>query len=255
MLQTQVLWRENSNAPWELLGEDKTTVLFEDGKFFIRASIYHFSQGCLAKSIQLDSPYHDEVVTGFWNSPKARQLEFVNATSRPLAFLILPTSCSNTALHTFHAGLTVLEGGATIGVQRAVNQSVFSSTTSPQVVELGPRTAKGDPRAGERCPYITFSLPSRTGLLVGVSLMTAKDEGNLISVWDYRIVKHRTRVTVLPGKFGKGMYPQLGDHRTDGAMVQGGGNSRARVALSAVKDHLGWSNQQELAPASIVQHL
>lgn len=84
--------------------------------------------------------------------------------------------------------------------------------------------------------------------------MTAKEEGSLISVWDYRIVKHRTRVTVLPGKFGEGMYPQLGEHRTDETMAQGGGNSRARVALSAVKHHLGWSNQHELAPSSIVQH-
>lgn len=33
-----------------------------------------------------------------------------------------------------------------------------------------------------------------------------------VKVWDYRIVKQRTRVTVLPGKFGDGMKPSLGEH-------------------------------------------
>lgn len=76
-------------------------------------------------------------------------------------------------------------------------------------------------------------------------------DGTLISVWDYRIVKQRTRVTVLPGRFGEGMSPQLGEHPTDGLGEQGK-NSRVRVALSAVKQHLSWSQQQELAPASTI---
>lgn len=197
----------------------------------------------------MDSPYHDEVVSSFWKSPKTGELEFVNATSRPLAFLILPTSCSNKAFCDLDAGFTFLDSGVNMAVNRAIHQTVFSSTTSPQVVEIGRRTAEGAPRPGERCPYVTFSLPPQTGSVVGVSLMTG--DGTLISVWDYRIVKQRTRVTVLPGRFGEGMSPQLGEHSTDG-LDQQGGNSRVRAALSAVKQHLSWSQQQELAPASTI---
>lgn len=246
VFNTQVLWRDDSSTPWSLLEQGNTSILHENDKFFIRVSVDHFSQGCLAKGIQVDSPYHDEVVSGFWNSPKNRQLEFVNATCRPLAFLILPTSLSNTAVHSLNAGVAFLEAGAHAGGTRALHQAVFSSTTSPQVVELGRRTAQGTPQPGERCPYVTFSLPPRTGRVAGVSLITG--DGMLISVWDYRIVKHRTRVTVLPGKFGDGMSPQLGEHRVEG--LAQGGTSRARVALSAVKQHLEW--QQEMGPASTI---
>lgn len=247
----QVLWRDDSSSPWHSLGADKTLVLFENGKFFVRALVDHFSQGCLAKNIQPGSPYHEEVVSGFWGSPKKGQLEFVNATSRPLIFLVMPTSVSNTALHSFDAGVSVAEGGAHISMQKAVNQSVLLEAINPQVLQVGPRSAgvsDGGPRAGERCPYATCSLSKWTGREARVALITV--DGNLVSVWNSRIIKQRTRVIVLPGQFVQGMLPLLGVHGTDGLV--GGVESCVKIAVSVVGKHLGWNTLQS-APFSTIK--
>lgn len=144
--ETQVLWRDDKNSPWYSLDEENTSVLFEDGKFFIRASVDHLSQAGLAKSIQSGSPYHEEVVSGFRGSPKKRQLELVNATSRPLMFVVMPTSVSNKAFHTFEGRVTIVEGEAKMTIHRSVQQScVLREAINPQVLQVGPRATDSGP--------------------------------------------------------------------------------------------------------------
>lgn len=237
--ETQVLWRDDGNSPWYLLSEEKTSVLFEDGKFFVRASVDHFSQGCLGKNIDTTSTYHQEVGSGFWGSPKKGELEFVNATSKRLMFIVLPTSISNNAFHTFEGGVGMAQAEAHLTIRRSVHQSVLPGAINPQVIQVPPRTITSVPQPGEKCPYATCQLSSWTGKEARVVLATVNDA--LVSVWDSRIVKQRTRVMVLPRLFDEGMTPAFGEHRTDGV-----NNSCVSVAISATDIHV------EAAPLSTV---
>lgn len=238
-----MLWRESSNSSWSPIEEENTRIVFEGGKYFVRASIDHFSQGCIAKNIDVRSTHHVEEVSGFfWRPPRRRQLEFVNATTRPLIFLVLPTSCSDRAPFLFHAGASFAEVGVDVEIREAVRQSIFSSAHCAQIMDVSPRTTHGDLQRGERCPYATCIMPDSAGM-VGVSLVTMK--GTEISVWDYRVVHQRTRVTILPGRFANGMSPMIGIRH-----LAPGQTSVVGAALGMLREWLEWSEQR--APISTV---
>ncbi|CAM9662392.1 unnamed protein product, partial [Sphacelaria rigidula] len=169
-----VLWREGSDSPWSPVEEERTGIVFEGGKCFVRASIDHFSHCCIAKNIDMRYTQHVEEVSGFhWKPPRTRQLEFVNATSRRLIFLVLPTSCSNRALFSFRAGASLAEIGVNAELRNAVRRSIFSSANRARIIDVGPRTTKVDLQRGERCPYATCIMPDAAGM-AGVSLITVE---------------------------------------------------------------------------------
>lgn len=180
--------------------------------FFVRASIDHFSQGCLAKTIQPESAYHEE--TAIWPfRPGKRELEFVNTTDRPLVFLVMPTSWSNKATHAVAMGLAWEGLEAHVAISRAIEQSILAEATHPQILQVPCNKRKGDPRAGQICPYATCRLAKSTGNEARVALITA--DSQTVAVWDYRIVRHKTRLAILPGQFSEGMIPILGEHKRD----------------------------------------
>ena len=180
--------------------------------FFIRASIDHFSQGCLAKKIRLDSPCHDEIVT--WpKRPGKKQIEFVNATSKALTFLVLPTTWSHQAIQSVAMGVEMEGLSTNLAISRAMEQAILEEATDPQVFALPALKLHGPLRAGQECPFRTCTLAKQTGFEARVALISV--EKTTVSVWDYRIVGHRTRVTILPGQFSEGMFPLLGRHQFD----------------------------------------
>lgn len=207
---TQILIRDREGEEWHLLGENKTRVIFERGVFFVRASIDHFSQSCLARTVQTYAAWDEHVVTWPTNHPGEREIEFVNATDMPLVFLVLPTTWSNRAIREVAAGIAVEGCEAKFAVSRASEQGLLEDATDPQVFQVPRRCVDGVPRAGEVCPFETCSLPERIGSQAKVALITIDDTA--VAVWYYRIVNHRTRVTVLPGQFSNGMVPTLGRH-------------------------------------------
>lgn len=178
--------------------------------FFVRASVNHFSRWCLARSINLESAYEDQIVTWPWR-PGRKELEFVNATDRTLTFLVLPTTWSNKAVVAIATGLTVEKVGAHLAIEKAVEQSILEEATHPQVFQV-PCTKKERPlRAGEMCPSSSCRLANSTGNQARAALITM--DGSSVAVWNYRIIHHRTRVVILPGQFSDGMFPTLGRHK------------------------------------------
>ena len=177
----------------------------------MRARIDHFSQGCLAKKIQLENAIHEELVTWpSWAPPKKNQLGFVNVTNKPLIFLVLPTSWSNQAILSVAMGLAFEGLEASVAISKAVQKSILSEATHPQVLQVPCTQKKGSPKVGQVFPSATCTLPKVTGSEARVALITANSD--TVEVWDYRIVQHRTWVWVLPGQFSEGMIPLLGRH-------------------------------------------
>lgn len=207
-LNVQVLWRAESHVEWKLLGDDKVTVVHEDGKFFFRASIDHFSQGCLAKNVDMNSPYYEEVESSWFRTPKKRQVEFMNATERTLVFLVLPTSSSISGIRSVKAALAAYGAGMNVEVRKAFEKRLFPAATDAQVLQLPGWSSQDEP-----LPHITCSFSSRTGCEARVMLITTDD--STVHVWDSRIVKGRTRVTVLPGQFSNGMRAIHGIYKGD----------------------------------------
>lgn len=182
----------------------------ENGVLFMRAKFSHFSEGCLAKEILLDNAIQTE--TTKIGRPRKKQLEFINATSKNLTFLVLPTTCSNKAIKSLAIGVGV-EGiiEASACIDRAIEQAVLTEAMAPQVLQIPRRSRQGDPNGGERCPSDICDLPNNGGGEARVALVTVENE--TVSVWFSRNVKERTRLMVLPGQFSVGMNPQLGEHR------------------------------------------
>lgn len=194
------------------MGEENIDVLYESGMFFVRARIDHFSQWCLAKKIQLEKAVHEDPVTWpSWAPPKKKQLGFVNATNRPLIFLVLPTSWSQRAVVSVAMGVGFEGLEANVAISRAVQQSILAEATHPQVLQVPCTKRAGSPKVGQEFPFAMCSLPKITGSDARVALITANSD--TVEVWDYRIVQQRTWLWVLPGQFSEGMLPLLGTFR------------------------------------------
>ena len=187
-------------------------VLYEKGVFFVRASIDHFSQGCLSKKVNLHNSIHVETVT--WpKRPGRKEIEFVNATTRALTFLVLPTSWSHKATQSVEMGVEVEGLSANVAISRAVEQAILEEATDPHLFQVPAFKLNEPPRAGQECPYYTCRLAEKTGFEARVVLITV--EGPTVLVWSSSIVSHRTRVAILPGQFSEGMIPLLGEHKYD----------------------------------------
>lgn len=289
----QILFREGSGSPWNVLVEEKTSIERGGGKdrgrLYVRANVDHFSQGCLGRRVHLDSPYHQETV--MWGKPAKRELEFVNATSRPLIFLVLPTFWSNRAVFNTAMGLVAQGVESNLAISRAVQQSILHEAIDPQFLQLpakqypvkhderprqlqdhdgsgggldGHTDPGGSMNASERCPFVGCSISGWTGSDVRVALVTVDAE--TLAVWDYRTVRDRSRVAVLPGQFSKGMVPLLGVHRLCDLRAgtvgigSGGQCSLLHVALMAMvkgmscsREPLQQQQQHPTAPVSTVQ--
>lgn len=180
--------------------------------FFVRAKIDHFSQGCLAKRISLESARYEEVAWLGWR-PHKKQVEFVNATDRPLIFLVLPTTWSNSTIKS--VGISIAYGvELESAISRASENSILHEATDPQLLQIpGSSTAVTGLRAGQACPFTICTLPKKTGAEARVALITA--DHKTVRVWDYRVVKHRTRMVVLPRQFSGGMVPLFGTYNRD----------------------------------------
>ena len=176
-------------------------VLYEEGVFFIRASIDHFSQGCLAKNINPHSSIHIETVT--WpKRPGRKEIEFVNATRRALTFLVLPTTWSQKAIQSVATGVAVEGLSANMAISRVVEQAILGAATDPQIFQIPALKPNKLAIAGQECPYETCRLTNNTGSEARVVLITVEDR--TVSVWNYRNVGCRTRVAILPGQFKTG---------------------------------------------------
>ena len=209
-------------------------ILYEEGVFFVRASIDHFSQGCLAKKINPHSSIHVETVT--WpKRPGRKEIEFVNATRRALAFLVLPTSWSQKAIQSVEMGVEVEGFSTNVAISRAVEQAILEEATDPQLFQVPALELNNPPRAGQKCPYDTCRLANKTGFDAKVVLITV--EGPTVSVWNSRIVSHRTRVAILPRQFSEGMSPLLGRHKYDD-LTQGGACIMNVVLIAMLKGKL-----------------
>ena len=189
----KLLRRNGPHDNWEPVGEEDTDVVHEFGMFFMRARIYHFSQGCLAKRIQLENAIHEDTVTWpSWAPPKKNQLGFVNATNKPLIFLVLPTSWSNQAILSVAMGVAFDGLEASAAISRALEQSILSEATHPQVLQVPCTARREDLKVGQTFPFAICSLPKVARWDARVALITANSD--TVEVWDYRIVQQRTWV-------------------------------------------------------------
>lgn len=221
--------------------------MYECGMFFMRARMDHFSQGCLAKKIQLENAIHEDTVTWpSWAPPRKNQLGFVNATGKPLIFLVLPTSWSNQAILSVAMGLAFEGLEASAAISRAVQKSILTEATHPQVLQVPCTKKKGNPKVGQVFPFATCTLPKVTGSEARVALITANSD--TVEVWDYRIVQQRTWVWVLPGQFSEGMLPLLGRHHRRDLAVEA--LCLMNIALMATAKGLQPTNRS--APISTV---
>lgn len=206
---TQVLRREQSGDPWNILSDEEVTVVQENGVFFMRAQFRHFTEGCLAKNVLLDNAVQTEITK--IGRPRKKQLEFINATNKTLTFLVLPTTWSNKAIKSLALSVGFAEvGEAKASIERLIEQAVLTEAVAPQVLQIPPMKRQGTPKAGERCTSDYCDLPNSGGSEARVALVTVENE--TVSVWFSRNVRERTRLMVLPGQFSAGMNPQLGKH-------------------------------------------
>lgn len=224
-----MLRRDKEEDAWTLVDQENISVVYDDGMFFLRTNVNHFSQWCLGRTINLQSPYDDQVVT--WpRRPGRKEMEFVNATDRTLLFLVLPTTWSNGAVNSIATGLNVENLGMHLAISKAIEQSILEEATQPQVFQLrGPNT-NGPLRVGQMCPTCTCWLSESTGYEARVVLMTI--DGPFVAVWNSRIVRHRTRVVILPGQFSDDMIPMLGRHKYDD--LGQGSKCPLNIALAAM---------------------
>ena len=189
--------------------DEEVDVVREDDIFFMRAKFNHFTEGCLAKNVQLYNAVQTETVK--IGRPRKKQLEFINATSKTLTFLVLPTTWSNKAITSLAVSVGVKEViEAKASIERAIEQAVLTEAMEPQVLQIPPMNRQGNPKGGERCTWDMCDMPESGGSDAKVALVTV--EKTIVSVWFSRIFKERTRLMVLPGQFSAGMSPQLGKH-------------------------------------------
>ena len=256
---TQVLHRERSDGPWTPLGDENTRVVYEEGMMYMVAKFYHFSEGCLAKNVEIEDPVHREKVT--FGRPKKKQITFINATQKTLTFLVLPTSCSHSFITSFAVGVGVdgiAETNAT--VNRACESQILAEAMAPQVFQIAPKKRDGNPKAGERCTSFTCCLPESGGSQARVALVTVEDE--TVSVWFSLLVHERERFAVLPGQFYPGLQPALGQHQlskghrlVDGSYtITSGGSISVQNApistISATGDSVGTNAENDAESGS-----
>lgn len=239
IVRTQVLQREEEGEPWSLLAEEKTTIVYERGMFFFRAKIDHFSQGCLAKRIPLESASYEEVAWLGWR-PRRKEVEFINATDRPLIFLVLPTSWSHSTV--MSAAMSIAHGAELKAeISTASEKSILHEVTDPQLLQIPcSSTAVASLRAGQACPFTTCTLPEKTGAEARIALITA--DSQTVTVWYYRVVKQRTRMVVLPRQFSEGMLPLLGAHNRN--ELEKGVSSLTSIALMSIAKDMQASGQR-----------
>lgn len=208
----QVLWQEDSDKSWKLIDQEKTDIVHENGKFFVRARIHHFSKGYLGTSVDMQNSYHQEDMRWLrWGKPGRREIEVLNATDKAIIILALPTGVSNRIASEF---IGSLEGsGVTVSLEmrRVVEQAILSSAVSPQMFQLPIRNTTETTRAGTKCTFDYCSLSKWTTNEATVALVTSDDDK--VEVWDYKIIQGGTRHAVLPGRFSQGMRPLLGTFR------------------------------------------
>lgn len=218
--------------------------------FFIRARIDHFSKWCLVKKIQLENAIYENPVTWpSWAPPTKRQLGFVNATSRPLIFLVLPTSWTHQAILSVATGVAIEGLEVNVAVSKAAAQSILPEATHPQVLQVPCTKREGDPRVGQSFPYRMCNLPKVTGSDARVALITT--DSDRVQVWDYQIFQQRTWVWVLPGQFSEGMVPLLGTHVRDD--LAPGATCLLNVALMATAK--GLEPIRSTAPISTISSM
>eukprot|EP00752_Nemacystus_decipiens_P004502 g4110.t1 len=120
----KVLQRQQSGDPWDILSDEETTIVVEDGVFFLRAKYRHFTEGCLAKTVVLDNAVQTE--TTKIGRPRKKQLEFINATNKTLTFLVLPTTWSNKDIKSLAVSVGVEEMvEAKVSIDRVMKQAVL----------------------------------------------------------------------------------------------------------------------------------
>ena len=200
---------------WELLEDDKITIFEEDGTFFLRASISHFSQVCLGKSAEYSSGYDVQTMTGPYR-PWRKEIEFVNATKRNLYFLVLPTTISVSFWTKLAAGLGIQGVSANLTTERRKKEYILKHATQPQFITVlrNKNTGEEPPKAGVMCESSTVQLLNCSGNEAVVVLMTVtgSEDDRTLEVWDSRIIKHRTRVTIFQDLFSSEAIPTLGRH-------------------------------------------
>ncbi|CAM9271438.1 unnamed protein product [Ectocarpus sp. 12 AP-2014] len=168
----EVLKREEDGGPWTVARDEDLSVVYDEEcrAFFVRAKVHHFSQGCLARKLNLQNNGLNARV--LFGRPSKKELEFINATDKPLMFLVLPTSYSQKAITSIVLGAEIEGVGVNLAFDRALEQAILSAATECQVVSLAPRTRGGDPAAGEECPHAFCSLSRSAGSEAMVALVT-----------------------------------------------------------------------------------
>lgn len=131
----QVLWRQNDGDAWNVVGDDNTMLVYHPhgGRRapFLRASIGHFSFWGVGKQVNLDDPYDDKVVS--WGPPDKRELVFINATSRPVTFLVFPTSWAHGYVSRVSGGAEGAEVGLNLEVERVESSAILPEAIDVQV--------------------------------------------------------------------------------------------------------------------------
>eukprot|EP00903_Cladosiphon_okamuranus_P011499 g10830.t1 len=151
---------------------DDGAVVFDEklGKYFFRANIKHFSQGCLGKKLNLQNNIQDERVRR--GRPGKREWEFVNATDKSVMFLVLPTSYSASAISSLAFGLQVVEVGVDATVERQVVKAILPAATGVQAITIPPKEKPGNPEDGQIYPYRLCMVPEFAGRDARVLLVT-----------------------------------------------------------------------------------
>lgn len=205
----QVLWQEERHLPWRRFDECDTEIVFEDGKVFLRARIYHFSRFTLGSHINMESPDHKEKIVHWGFGRRRKEIHVWNATNREIMLIIFPTLFVNQVTENSDQGISLMEKlSIHYAASRAFDQGLFVSGMDPQIRYLPAKREE----AGGACPHIVISLAMDLDNKAIVSLMTY--DANLLSVWDYQCLRRNTRFVVLPRKF-ECIRPALGIHRCD----------------------------------------
>lgn len=221
----QILWSQEGYSTLAPLEKDRTEVLLDRGGFLLRGSIYHFSQGCLGRRINMNSPAYTDNLPSIL--PRRRkEVEFINATDKCVGFVVLPTSwslskISEIALKVSAACVGELEAAVT----RKIDEGITELALSPQVFSLPAHTASGQPVERELYPYRScFFSESIDGQTVRVALFTreterrqsspfwpfsSESETHTVTIWTFWDVPIGTRYAVLPPQFYPGVIPVM----------------------------------------------
>lgn len=210
----QVLTKQSERDVWKLLQDDEITILEEDGTFFLRASINHFSKVSLGKDVGT-SGIDLQNVKGL-SQPWSKEIQFVNATNKTLYFLVIPTITSVSYPTKIEAGLGTQVLNANVARDKRVEVNISPGATRPQCIPLPRNNNVGEtsPEAGVICPSLTVQLLACSRKQARVVLMTesGSEKDRTLKVWDNRIINHRTRVTITQDFFLSVTTPMLGEY-------------------------------------------